>query len=182
VGATVTLDMEDHTTTDSTLSILADLRTDFPETGAVLQAYLRRTEADCRALAGPGSRVRLCKGAYQEPASVAYQADDQVDRSYVRCANILLAGDGYPMFATHDPRLVAIAQERAKFYRKAAGQYELQMLYGVRPAEQRRLAAAGETVRVYVPYGSDWYGYLMRRLAERPSNLTFFLRSLISRR
>jgi proline dehydrogenase len=182
VGATVTLDMEDHTTTDSTLSILADLRTDFPETGAVLQAYLRRTEADCRALAGPGSRVRLCKGAYQEPASVAYQADDQVDRSYVRCANILLAGDGYPMFATHDPRLVAIVQERAKFYRKAPGQYELQMLYGVRPAEQRRLAAAGETVRVYVPYGSDWYGYLMRRLAERPSNLTFFLRSLISRR
>jgi proline dehydrogenase len=182
VGATVTLDMEDHTTTDSTLSILADLRTDFPETGAVLQAYLRRTEADCRALAGQGSRVRLCKGAYQEPASVAYQADDQVDRSYVRCANILLAGDGYPMFATHDPRLVAIAQERAKFYRKAPGQYELQMLYGVRPAEQRRLAAAGETVRVYVPYGSDWYGYLMRRLAERPSNLTFFLRSLISRR
>ena len=182
VGAMVTLDMEDHTTTDSTLSILADLRADFPETGAVLQAYLRRTESDCRALAGAGSRVRLCKGAYQEPSSVAYQAADQVDRSYVRCANTLLAGDGYPMFATHDPRLVAIVQERAKFYGKAPGRYELQMLYGVRPAEQRRLAAAGETVRVYVPYGSDWYSYLMRRLAERPSNLTFFLRSLISRR
>jgi proline dehydrogenase len=182
VGATVTLDMEDHTTTDSTLSILADLRADFPETGAVLQAYLRRTEADCQALAGPGSRVRLCKGAYQEPASVAFQVDDQVDRSYVRCTNILLAGDGYPMFATHDPRLVAIAQERAKFYGKAPGDYELQMLYGVRPAEQRRLAGIGESVRVYVPYGSDWYSYLMRRLAERPSNLTFFLRSLVSKR
>jgi proline dehydrogenase len=181
VGATVTLDMEDHTTTDSTLAILTELREDFPETGAVLQAYLRRTEADCRALGGPGSRVRLCKGAYRESASVAYQADEQVDRSYVRCANVLLAGQGYPMFATHDPRLLAVVQARARYYGKAPGDYELQMLYGVRPAEQRRLARAGETVRVYVPYGRDWYGYLMRRLAERPSNLTFFLRSLVSR-
>jgi proline dehydrogenase len=180
IGATVTLDMEDHTTTDSTLSILADLRGDFPETAAVLQSYLRRTEGDCRDLAGSGSRVRLCKGAYREPASVAYQAADEVDRSYVRCTNILLAGEGYAMFATHDPRLIAIAQERAWFHGKPPGSYELQMLYGIRPAEQRRLAQAGETVRVYVPYGSDWYGYLMRRLAERPSNFTFFLRSLAS--
>ncbi len=182
IGAMVTFDMEDHTTTDSTLSILADLRADFPETAAVLQSYLRRTEGDCRDLAGAGSRVRLCKGAYDEPASVAYQADDEVDRSYVRCVNVLLSGSGYPMFATHDPRLVDIVRERAKFHGKAPGQYELQMLYGVRPSEQQRLAAEGETVRVYLPYGSDWYGYLMRRLAERPSNLTFFLRSLVSRR
>ena len=182
MGATVTLDMEDHTTTDSTLSILQDLRADFPETAAVLQAYLRRTEGDCRDLASAGSRVRLCKGAYDEPASVAFQADDEVDRSYVRCLNVLLGGAGYPMFATHDPRLIAIARARAKFYGKAPGEYELQMLFGIRPEEQRRLAREGETVRVYVPYGSDWYGYLMRRLAERPSNLTFFLRSLASRR
>jgi proline dehydrogenase len=85
------------------------------------------------------------------------------------------------MFATHDPRLVAIAQERAKFHGRTPKDYELQMLYGVRPAEQRRLVQAGETVRVYLPYGSDWFGYLMRRLAERPSNLTFFLRSLVSK-
>ena len=182
IGATVTLDMEDHTTTDSTLAILLELRTEFPETAAVLQSYLRRTEGDCRDLAGPGSRVRLCKGAYQEPASVAYQADHDVDRSYVRCINVLLGGQGYPMFATHDPRLIEIARERARFYGKAPGEYELQMLYGIRPTEQQRLARAGETVRVYVPYGRDWYGYLMRRLAERPSNLTFFLRSLASRR
>lgn len=180
-GAMVTLDMEDHTTTDSTLSILAALRADFPETGAVLQSYLRRTEADCRDLATAGSRVRLCKGAYKEPASVAHQSDEDVDLSYVRCAKILLSGDGYPMFATHDPRLIDIVQERAKFFGKTQSQYELQMLYGVRPGEQKRLVAAGERVRVYLPYGGDWYGYLMRRLAERPSNLSFFLRSLVSK-
>lgn len=182
VGAMVTLDMEDHTTTDSTLSVLQELRVDFPETGAVLQSYLRRTEGDCRDLAGLGSRVRLCKGAYKEPASVAHQSEEQVDLSYVRCAKILLSGEGYPMFATHDPRLIEIVQERAKFFGKAPGQYELQMLYGVRPNEQRRLAASGETVRIYLPYGSDWYGYLMRRLAERPSNLSFFARSLVTKR
>jgi proline dehydrogenase len=181
-GATVTLDMEDHTTTDSTLAALAELRVDFPETGGVLQSYLRRTEGDCRDLAGAGSRVRLCKGAYREPASVAYQDDFDVDLSYVRCTNILLSGTGYPMFATHDPRLVAVARERAKFHGKGRHEYELQMLYGVRPSEQRRLAGEGETVRVYIPYGSDWYSYLMRRLAERPSNLSFFLRSLVTNR
>jgi proline dehydrogenase len=96
--------------------------------------------------------------------------------------NILLAGQGYPMFATHDPRLIEIARERAKFHGKGLHEFELQMLYGVRPAEQQRLAREGHTVRVYVPYGSDWYGYLMRRLAERPSNLSFFLRSLATKR
>jgi proline dehydrogenase len=182
VGATVTLDMEDHTTTDSTLTTLVELRADFPETAGVLQSYLRRTEGDCRDLAGPGSRIRLCKGAYQEPASVAYQDELDVDLSYVRCMNILLAGQGYPMFATHDPRLIEIARERAKFHGKGQHDYELQMLFGVRPVEQLRLAREGNTVRVYVPYGSDWYGYLMRRLAERPSNLSFFLRSLVTKR
>ena len=179
VGATVTLDMEDHTTTDSTLEILRQLRVDFPETGGVLQAYLRRTESDCRDLSYGGSRVRLCKGAYQEPVSVAYQRKRDVDLAYVRCANILLAGDGYPMFATHDPTLVSIAAERAETAAKSA--FEFQMLYGIRPDEQRRLASAGYTVRVYVPYGAQWYGYLMRRLAERPANLAFFGRALFSK-
>jgi proline dehydrogenase len=110
-GTAVTLDMEDHTTTDSTLAILGELRRDFPETGAVLQAYLHRTEADCHDLAVAGSRVRLCKGAYKEPASVAFQSKDEVDRSYVRCLKVLMAGPGYPMVATHDPRLVAISAE-----------------------------------------------------------------------
>jgi proline dehydrogenase len=176
-GTTVTLDMEDHTTTDSTLRVLAELRRTWPSTGAVLQSYLRRTFADCTALAG--SRVRLVKGAYAEPESVAFDGHE-VDLSYVRCANALLAGDGYPMFATHDPRLVRIVAERARWYDRKPGTYEYQMLFGVRPDEQRRLVREGETVRVYVPYGSQWYGYLMRRLAERPANTTFFARALVS--
>ena len=181
-GATVTLDAEDHTTTDSTLGILKELRADFPATGAVVQAYLKRTEGDCRDLATAGSRVRLCKGAYKEPASVAYQKPLDVDLSYVRCTNILMAGDGYPMLATHDPRLVEIGVERAAFHGKGTGtDFELQMLYGIRPNEQRRLAEAGHTVRIYLPYGAEWYGYLMRRLAERPANMVFFARSLVSK-
>ena len=181
-GTTVTLDMEDHTTTDSTLNILRELRKDFPETGAVLQAYLHRTEADCRDLAYEGSRVRLCKGAYAEPESVAYQDKHEVDKAYVRALKILMAGQGYPMVATHDPRMVDIAGALATRNGRAQGSYEYQMLFGIRPDEQSRLAQAGEKVRVYVPYGQEWYGYLMRRLAERPSNLTFFLRSLISKK
>jgi proline dehydrogenase len=182
VGTTVTLDMEDHTTTDSTLDILGELRKDFPGTGAVLQAYLRRTEGDCKDLAYEGSRVRLCKGAYKEPESVAFQSALDVDRSYVRCLNVLMAGAGYPMLATHDPRLIAIASERARWYDRSQDTFEFQLLYGVRPDEQLRLIRDGYTVRVYVPYGTEWYGYLMRRLAERPANIGFFLRSLASTR
>ena len=176
-GTTVTLDMEDHTTTDATLEALRQLRVDFPSTGAVLQSYLHRTEDDCRALAVAGSRVRLCKGAYREPASVAYTGAAEVDASYARCLQVLMAGPGYPMVATHDPKLVALAGS----FGRAPGTFEFQLLYGVRPAEQQRLAAEGQTVRVYVPYGDEWYGYLMRRLAERPANLMFFLRALASR-
>jgi proline dehydrogenase len=180
-GTTVTLDMEEHTTTDAALRVLAELRGTWPGTGAVLQAYLRRTLDDCHALSGPGSRVRLCKGAYAEPSTVAFSDPHQVDLNYVRCMNVLLAGDGYPMFATHDPRLVRLIGNRAEWHGRKPGSYEYQMLYGIRPDEQVRLAAAGETMRVYLPYGEQWYGYLMRRLAERPANTTFFLRALASR-
>ena len=180
-GTTVTLDMEDHTTTDSTLRILAELRRDFPATGAVLQSYLRRTESDCRDLATAGSRVRLCKGAYDEPEAVAFRDRHEVDRSYVRCLEVLMAGPGRPMIATHDPRLVAIAQDRARAHGRSKESFEFQMLFGIRPNEQRRLAAEGYQVRVYTPYGIDWYGYFMRRLAERPANVAFFLRALATR-
>ncbi|PZS25695.1 MAG: proline dehydrogenase [Pseudonocardiales bacterium] len=179
-GTTTTIDMEDHTTTDATLDVVRHLREEFPSLGVVLQAYLRRTEADCRELAHAGSRVRLCKGAYREPESVAFQDSGDVDKSYVRCLNVLMGGPGYPMIATHDPRLIAIADDRARWYDRARGTYEYQMLYGVRPDEQIRLAAEGETVRIYVPFGDESYGYLMRRLAERPANVAFFLRSLVS--
>jgi proline dehydrogenase len=181
VGTTVTVDMEDHTTTDSTLSTVVRLRSDFPGTGAVLQAYLRRTEGDCRELVGAGSRVRLCKGAYREPESVAFPARIDVDKSYVRCLNILMSGDGYPMVATHDPRLISIAEDRARWFDRTPASYEFQLLHGVRPLERARLVADGFGVRVYVPYGGQWYGYLMRRLAERPANMAFFARSLASR-
>ncbi len=179
-GATVTLDMEGHATADSTLSVLRALRADFPATGVAVQAYLYRSEADCRDLAGPGSRVRLVKGAYAEPASVAWPRKHDVDRAYVRCLRILMSGEGYPMVATHDERLIAIAGVLAARYGRGHDDYEHQMLYGVRPGRQVELARDGVTVRVYVPYGSDWYGYFMRRLAERPANVAFFLRSLAS--
>ncbi|HEX5018568.1 MAG TPA: proline dehydrogenase family protein [Actinomycetes bacterium] len=179
VGTTVTLDMEEHTTTDMTLETLHELRADFPGTGAVLQAYLRRTEQDCRDLAVPGSRVRLCKGAYAEPESVAFQERTDIDRSYVRCMKVLLAGSGYPMFATHDPRLISIAEALTRRFGRDDGTYEYQMLFGVRRQEQRRLLEAGERVRIYVPYGTEWYGYLVRRMAERPANLALGIRAIL---
>jgi len=180
-GTTVTLDMEDHTTTDSTLGILRELRADFPDTGAVVQAYLRRTEGDCRDLATAGSRVRLCKGAYHEPESVAFHDQVEIDLSYVRCLKVLMEGPGYPMLATHDPRLVKIGQRVATDNGRSLDSYEFQMLYGIRPTEQHRLADLGHRMRVYIPYGTDWYGYLVRRLAERPANLAFFARALATK-
>ena len=182
VGTTVTVDMEDHTRVGDTLSLVADLRQDFPDLGCVIQSQLHRTAADCAALARPGSRVRLCNGAYESPASVAYTRRHDTDRSYARALRMLMHGPGYPMIATHDPRLLRIAAAQAVLTGRAPGSFEYQMLYGVRPAEQRRLAAAGTQVRVYLPYGRDWYGYRVRRLAERPANVTFFLRSLASSR
>ncbi|MGW5437214.1 proline dehydrogenase family protein [Nocardia asteroides] len=181
-GLWVTVDAEDHTTTDSTLAIVRELRADFPWLGTVLQAYLRRTEDDCRALAGPGSRIRLCKGAYDEPASVAFRDRAEVDASYLRCLAILTAGSGYPMIASHDPAVLAAAGVAVQSAQRKTEEYEYQMLYGIRADEQQRLADAGNHVRVYVPYGDQWYGYFMRRLAERPANLGFFLRALVGGR
>ena len=181
IGTTVTLDMEDHRTVDSTLAVLADLRKEHPSTGAVLQAMLYRTEDDAKALAVSGSRVRLVKGAYNEPPTVAFQKKKDVDAAYARCLGILMAGPGYPMVGSHDPAVIARAHELAAQHSRDAGSWEVQMLYGIRPDEQRRLAAGGTTVRAYVPYGVDWYAYFMRRLAERPANVAFFLRSLATR-
>ncbi|MFD3745261.1 proline dehydrogenase family protein [Nocardia sp. NPDC058633] len=181
-GIWVTVDAEDHTTTDSTLSIVRELRTDYPWLGAVLQAYLRRTEDDCHAMAGPGSRIRLCKGAYDEPESVAFRDKAEVDASYRRCLGMLTAGAGYPMIASHDPAVITAAEAGVRAAQRKTEEYEYQMLYGIRADEQQRLAAAGNHVRVYVPYGDQWYGYFVRRLAERPANLGFFLRALVGGR
>ena len=181
-GTTVTLDAEEFAAIEPTLRIAAQLRAEYGDLGCVIQACLRRSEADCRALAGYGIRVRLCKGAYDEPDSVAFTARRDVDMSYARCMRILMNGPGYPMLATHDPRLIEIAGSLAMLTGRSADSFEYQMLYGIRPAEQRRLANTGARMRVYVPYGGDWYAYLVRRLAERPRNLAFFLRSLRSDR
>ena len=180
-GTTVTVDAEDHVAVDASQRIVAALRSDHPDLGIVVQAMLRRTEADCKNLAIKGSRVRLCKGAYNEPEAEAFTARHDIDRSYARCLRILMEGDGYPMVASHDPRLIEIAGALALQNGRLAEDFEYQMLFGIRPDEQRRLAATGAQVRVYVPYGDDWYGYLVRRLAEKPANLRFFLRSLGSR-
>ena len=149
----------------------------------MLQSYLFRTEDDARDLAVAGSRVRLVKGAYKEPAAVAYQDKAEVDKAYVRCLKILMAGDGLP-----DGRPARPAADRHRpgagppRRPRAADEYEFQMLYGIRTAEQQRgWPRRATAMRVYVPYGTDWYGYFMRRLAERPANLAFFLRSLATR-
>lgn len=181
IGTTVTVDMEDHTTTDDTLAVVDRLRETYSETGTVLQAYLHRTPADCRRYAATDARIRLCKGAYDEPASVAIRDKAGVDAAYQACLRILMKGDGYPMVASHDPRMIEAALAYADLVGRGPDQYELQMLYGIRTDEQRRLAALGHRVRVYVPYGTDWYGYFTRRLAERPANLLFFGRALVGR-
>jgi proline dehydrogenase len=170
-GTTVTLDAEEFAAIEPTLRIVTQLRAEYPDLGCVIQACLRRSEADCRSLAGYGQRVRLCKGAYRELESVAYTSHRDVDMSYARCLRALMNGSGYPMVATHDPRLIEITGSLALLTGRAADSFEYQMLYGIRPAAR---------MRVYVPYGADWYAYLVRRLAERPGNLTFFLRSLRS--
>ncbi|MGI5284795.1 proline dehydrogenase family protein [Nonomuraea polychroma] len=177
-NVTVTFDAEEHDTIPGLHSVHAALRREHPDVGVVVQAYLPDSLERCEKLGG--ARVRLCKGAYTAPG--AYTKDADIDRSFVRCLKVLMAGTGYPMVATHDPRLVRIASTLAVLSGRDATGFEYQMLYGVRPDEQARLAGLGAQMRVYVPYGADWYAYLMRRLAERPRNLTFFLRSLLSRR
>ncbi|MDR1265438.1 MAG: proline dehydrogenase family protein [Propionibacteriaceae bacterium] len=179
IGSAVTIDMEGHTTTEATVRLVEALRQVVPGVGCALQANLKRTEFDCARLDGPQSRTRLCKGAYNAPAEVAYTDRHDVNLSYVRCLKVLMRGEGLPLIATHNPSLIEIAQEVASRTGRGLKDLEFQMLYGVRALEQERLSNLGYTVRVYVPFGVDWYGYLVRRLAERPANLSFFLRSLV---
>ncbi len=179
VSGFVRLDMEDHTSTDVTLAIARDLFARYANVGVVLQSYLRRSAADVEDANVRHLRVRLCKGAYNEPASVAFAAKSEVDESYARLMETLLVEGTYPGLATHDEVLI----ERAVAFCLREGipveRFEFQMLYGIRRDLQERLVAAGWTVRVYVPFGSQWYPYFMRRLAERPANVLFILRNLV---
>jgi proline dehydrogenase len=178
-GAFVRIDMEDHTWTDATLAIARELHAEYPEVGVVIQSYLRRSADDIERLNAEGIRVRLCKGAYDEPAAVAFPAKSDVDESYRRLAERLLLQGRYPAIATHDEAMIDHALAIAEREGIGPDRFEFQMLYGVRRDLQERLVGAGWTVRVYVPYGHEWYPYFMRRLAERPANLLFVLRSLV---
>ncbi len=179
LGAFVRIDMEDHTTVDRALAIWREMRMLNPASGVVIQSALRRSAADVGALVAEGARIRLCKGAYNEPPAIAYQAKIEVDRSYATLMELLLRHGDYPALATHDERLIRRAIAFAEREGIGPDRFEFQMLYGVRRDLQERLVAGGHRVRVYVPYGGQWYPYFMRRLAERPANVAFLLRSIL---
>jgi proline dehydrogenase len=178
----VRIDMEDSPYTDRTLALWRELRpadrSSGADVGVVLQAAVRRTEADVEELIAARGRVRLCKGAYKEPESVAFQEKADVDAAYERLMIRLLHEGTYPALATHDVRLINRAVEVARADGIDPDAFEFQMLYGVRRDLQEQLVRAGWRVRVYVPFGGQWYPYFMRRLAERPANLSFLLRNL----
>jgi proline dehydrogenase len=179
LGAFVRIDMEDHTRTQATLEMVRALHAGHVVVGAVIQSYLRRSAADVEQLIAEQIRVRLCKGAYDEPETVAFDSRQEVDESYRVLMERLLIEGNYPALATHDERLIELALEFAERHAIGPERYEFQMLYGVRRDLQERLVAAGQTVRVYVPYGTQWYPYYMRRLAERPANVLFLLISVL---
>ena len=178
----VTLEMENSDTVDATLALADELRADYPWIGVTVQSMLYRSEADCRALAAKGARVRLCKGIYRERASKSFTNRHQIDLNFVRLARILFEGDAYPMIATHDPRLINIAQQLAETNKRSAADWEIQMMMGIRTWEQRRIADIGQRCRVHVPYGTRWYPYYLRTIAERPDNVRVFARSLVGSR
>jgi proline dehydrogenase len=182
-GTLIWLDMESSAYTERTLRLYRRLRAHWKNVACVVQAYLRRTENDVRSLIPGGVTVRLCKGAYREPAGLAFARKDDVDRSYARLAGRLLSPEAqaagvYPAFATHDERLIRVIVDQTRVLGIAPDRFEFQMLYGIRPDLHRTLAESGVSLRVLVPFGEDWYGYFVRRLAERPANLLFVLRNL----
>lgn len=178
LGNFVRLDMESSVYTQRTLELFYRLWPERQNMGVVMQAYLYRTADDVERLIRDRVRVRLCKGAYKEPASVAYPAKRDVDENYARLAERLLLDGNYPALATHDERLIGLAQVFARQHDISSERFEFQMLLGIRRDLQERLVQQGYRVRIYVPYGQQWYPYLVRRLAERPANLLFFLRQL----
>ena len=179
LGAFVRVDMEDHTKTEATLEIARALHERYADVGVVIQSYLRRSAADVEQLIGDRVRVRLCKGAYDEPATVAFATKEEVDQSYRELMERLLLEGRYPAIATHDEQLIDHAIAFAAANDIGPDRFEFQMLYGIRRDLHERLVAQGFTVRVYVPYGTQWYPYYMRRLAERPANVVFLMLSVL---
>ena len=180
-GSFVRIDMEQSSYTAKTIALFKDIL--YPEfgntVGVVLQSYLRRTAADVRTMIGLGARVRLCKGAYKEPEDVAFPDKRDVDANFIDCMEQLMERGHYPGIATHDSKIIDHAKAFAKERHIPSERYEFQMLYGVRRDLQQRLRREGYNLRVYVPFGTHWYPYLMRRLAERPANIAFITTNIL---
>jgi proline dehydrogenase len=179
VGGFVRIDMEGSKHTQATIEAFQRLRKDYDNVGIVLQAYLRRTEDDVKEAVRRQDRVRLCKGAYKEPESVAFQRMDDIRANYRKCARLLLDGANYPALATHDESLVQDALGYVKEKALASDRFEFQMLYGLRPKRWDELVRSGHRMRIYVPYGTHWFPYFYRRLRERKENVFFVLKSLV---
>jgi proline dehydrogenase len=177
-GNFVRVDMEGSAYTQRTIELVKHVRAKNAAVGTVVQSYLFRTEQDVRDLLAIGCRIRLCKGAYKEPPEIAFPKKADVDANYVKLMQMLLPSGVYHGIATHDPRMIAATQEFAAKQGIGKDQFEFQMLYGIRPDLQRQLVREGYRMRIYIPYGTEWFPYFMRRLAERPANLMFILRNL----
>lgn len=180
-GNFVRIDMEGSPYTERTVEIAKRVRAKYAAVGTVMQAYLYRTEKDVLDLIAAGCRLRLCKGAYKEPPDIAFAKKSDVDANYVKLMKLLLPSGIYHGIATHDPAMIDATKEFAREKNIGREQFEFQMLYGIRTDLQKQLVRDGFRLRIYIPYGTDWFPYFMRRLAERPANLTFFLRNLVSR-
>ena len=180
-GIFVRFDMEDHTCTSETIEIFRSLHREFPKSGIVLQAYLRRTEEDARRLTEEKTNFRLCKGIYREPADIAYVARQEIQQNYLKILRAMLAGGSYVGIATHDTVLIAGASGLIREMGLRKDQFEFQMLLGVRPELRRRLVEAGHKVRLYVPFGEHWYGYSTRRFKENPEIAGYVFRALFTR-
>jgi proline dehydrogenase len=181
MGNFVRIDMEGSAYTQRTVEITKRVRAKYPGTGTVMQSYLYRTEKDVEGLLQAGCRLRLCKGAYNEPPEVAYAKKADVDANYVKLMKMLLPSGIYHGIATHDPAMIQATKDFARDENIGRDKFEFQMLYGIRTDLQKKLTREGYRLRVYIPYGTDWFPYFMRRLAERPANLMFFLRSFVPR-
>ncbi|MFB3920684.1 MAG: proline dehydrogenase family protein [Terriglobia bacterium] len=177
----IRIDMEGSAYTDATLRVFRAAKAPSDVLGIVIQSYLYRSEKDVDELLAGGSRIRLCKGAYKEPREVAFPRKADVDANYIKLMQKLLRSGHYQAIATHDDRMIAATREFAAAHRISSDRFEFQMLYGIRRRLQRELLRQGYRVRLYVPYGSQWYPYFMRRLAERPANVFFLMRNLIRR-
>ncbi|MFZ1975200.1 MAG: proline dehydrogenase family protein [Candidatus Acidiferrales bacterium] len=180
-GNFVRIDMEGSAYTQRTVDIAKRVRSKYSGVGTVMQAYLYRTEQDVRDLLAAGCRLRLCKGAYKEPPEVAFPKKSDVDANYVKLMKMMLPSGIYHGIATHDPAMIQATKDFVREQNIRRDQFEFQMLYGIRTDLQEKLVREGYRVRVYIPYGVDWFPYFMRRLAERPANVTFFLRNLLPR-